>query len=141
VARVTLLRRMPLFGELDGRQIQRLAASLEEVRYQAGDLIIGQGDLGDTFYIVLSGRVQVFVTEGDQEQTLRQSGPGEVFGEIALLQRVPRTASVRAVTPVELLALRQEAFDRLIREQVLVSRNLERESSRRMIHSRRLGAA
>ncbi|MFN2165384.1 MAG: cyclic nucleotide-binding domain-containing protein, partial [Anaerolineae bacterium] len=122
---VTLLRRMPLFGELDGRQIQRLAASLEEIRYQAGDLIIGQGDLGDTFYIVLSGRVQVFVTEGDREQTLRQSGPGEIFGEIALLQRVPRTASVRAVTPVELLALRQEAFDRLIREQVLVSRNLE----------------
>jgi CRP-like cAMP-binding protein len=138
IGRADLLRRIPLFAELDGRQIQIMAAQLQEEIYEPGAVIIRQGQMGETFYVIESGRVQVSVTQDGKERVVAERGPGEYVGGIALLLKVPRTATVRALTPTHMLALHKGAFDRLVTEHLYVSRGLERETSRRMIDLRRV---
>ncbi len=72
------------------------------------------------------------MTEDGQERSLRQMAAGEYFGEIALLLHTPRTASVRALAPTQLLAMHQADFGRLVGEHLAASRLLERESTRRL---------
>jgi CRP-like cAMP-binding protein len=69
-----------------------------------------------------------------------ERGPGEYFGEIALLMDVPRTASVEAITKIEVMSLHKTDFDHLVKEQLFVSRDLERESSRRLMDLRRVSS-
>ncbi len=141
IARTDLLRRMPLFAELDALQIQLMAAQLREETYEPGAIIIRQGEIGETFYVIESGRVQVSVAQDGEEKVVAERGPGEYVGEIALLLKVPRTATVRALTPTRVLALHKADFDRLVAEHLYVSRGLERETSRRMIDLRRVAPA
>jgi CRP-like cAMP-binding protein len=141
LARAELLRRLPLFSELDGLQIQQLAAQLQEEHLEAGKVFIRQGEIGEVFYVIESGRVQVFVTENGQERVVVERGPGEYVGEIALLLEVPRTASVRTLESTRLLALSRQDFDRLVHTLLDVSQRLERETSRRMIDLGRLASA
>jgi MFS family permease len=85
-------------------------------RYPAGAVVIRQGDEGDRFYTIAKGRAQVVVAgEGETEMVRRTLGPGDFFGEIALLHRVPRTATVRAETPMILWELTREDFEELQR--------------------------
>ena len=97
---------VPFFAPLAGPALERLAAALIPVSARAGSQIITQGQLGDRFYIIASGEVRIDV-DGRPVRTLRA---GESFGEIALLHDIPRTASVTAETPVELLALDRHHF-------------------------------
>jgi len=138
IARADLLRRMPLFAELDALQIQLIAAQLRKETYEPGAVIIRQGEIGETFYVIESGRVQVSVTKDGEERVVAERGPGEYVGEIALLLKVPRTATVRALTPTRMLTLHRGDFDRLVVKHLYVSRGLERETSRRMIDLRRV---
>lgn len=101
-----LLQGHPVFAPLPVATKERLAASLVEVRAGAGAAVIAEGDLGDRFYLVAAGCLEV--TEGGSYR--RTMGPGDGFGEIALLRDVPRTATVRARGPVVLLALDRETF-------------------------------
>lgn len=103
---IALLRSIPLFKPLPATTIDQLASSLIAVSATAGTEIVRKGEHGDRFYIVASGEVEV-VSLGEQVATL---GPGEHFGEIALLRDVPRTATVRAKTDVELYALERDEF-------------------------------
>ncbi|MCB0200094.1 MAG: cyclic nucleotide-binding domain-containing protein [Anaerolineae bacterium] len=140
VQRWELLRTLPLFAELDGVQVQAVAAGMHSQRFGPGQEIVREGEVGDLFYVVETGRVQVFLGARGTERVLRQSGPGEYFGEIALLAAAPRTASVRALEETTLLALRKDNFERLVAENLYASRALELESSRRMLQSRRSAA-
>jgi putative peptide zinc metalloprotease protein len=133
IARVELLRRVPLFADLDAYQVQLIAAQMREESYEPGAAIIRQGDVGETFYVIESGRVETSVREEAGERVVAQRGPGEYVGEIALLMQVPRTATVRALTQVRVLALDRDAFDRLVVGHLYLSRGLEREASRRMM--------
>ena len=138
LARAELLRRLPLFAEMDGLRIQQVAARLQEEHLAEGTVFIRQGEIGDRFYLTERGRVQVFVTENGQERSVVERGPGEYVGEIALLLEVPRTASVRALAPTELLTLSREEFDRLVQTDLRASERLERETSRRVSDLARL---
>jgi hypothetical protein len=100
------LMSVQFFTSLSGQALERLAAALIPVTARPGTQIITQGHLGDRFYIISSGEVRVDV-DGNPVRTL---GAGESFGEIALLRDIPRTASVTAVTRVELLALDRHHF-------------------------------
>ncbi len=141
LARAELLRRLPLFSELDGLQIQQVAARLQEEHMEEGTVFIRQGEIGDTFYLIENGRVQVSVVENGQERVVAERGPGEHVGEIALLLEVPRTASVGALTPVDLLTLCRQDFDRLVQTELHIGQRLERDSSRRMSDLARLATA
>jgi CRP-like cAMP-binding protein len=101
-----LLRTIPIFSPLSAPVLEGLAARLEPVRVAAGEEIVRQGDHGDRFYVVAAGEVAVAI-DGRPQATL---GPGEHFGEIALLRDVPRTATVTARTDAELFALERDDF-------------------------------
>ena len=106
IARLALLRRIPMFAPLSAPVIERLARQLVELRVPAGATVIRQGDAGDRFYVIEEGLVD-FAIDG---RAIRVGEPGEGFGEIALLRDVPRTATATARTDVRLLALDREDF-------------------------------
>jgi MFS family permease len=96
-----LLRGVPIFAPLPEPVLEHLAAALEEVGHPAGATVITTGEPGDHFYVIEDGLVEI---EG------RSFGPGDSFGEIALLHDIPRTATVTAETDVILQALVRDEF-------------------------------
>ncbi len=101
-----LLRGNPIFAPLPPSILEQLAESLEEVQVAAGQEVVRQGETGDRFYLVDEGTLDVSV-DGRPAPSL---GPGEAFGEIALLRDVPRTATVKARTDAVLYALDRSHF-------------------------------
>jgi MFS family permease len=101
-----LLGANQIFAPLPAPTLEQLADSLEEVRVEPGRVVVRQGESGDRFYLVRDGTLRVAIN-GRDVQTL---GPGDSFGEIALLRDVPRTASVVAETDVALYALDRDTF-------------------------------
>jgi MFS family permease len=101
-----LLVRLPMFSPLSAPAMERILAGLARVEAPAGEVIIREGDVGERFYVIEDGRVGVTI-EG---QPVAERGPGDGFGEIALLRSVPRTATVTALTSVRLLAIAGPTF-------------------------------
>jgi MFS family permease len=106
VEQIEVLRANPIFAPLPESTLEQLAHALEDVSAPAGEEIVRQGDRGDRFYLVKDGALDVYV-DGELAQSL---GPGDSFGEIALLRDVPRTATVKARTDVALYALDRRHF-------------------------------
>jgi CRP/FNR family transcriptional regulator, cyclic AMP receptor protein len=96
-----LLRGVNLFSGLDDRELENLADEFNERRFQAGDAIALEGEGGLMFFIVESGEASVDV----QGSEVGRLGPGDAFGEIALIDRRPRTATVTAVTDLRTFGL------------------------------------
>lgn len=112
-----LLATVPLFEDLAEDDRLALALELEEVRFPAGALMCQYGDPGDSMYIVREGAVRIFnVNDTGEKLVLEECGPGAFFGEISLLDRGPRTASVEAVTEVEAFKLDREHLSHFLRE-------------------------
>jgi MFS family permease len=103
--RIALLESHPIFAPLPEPTLEHLAARLEPRLVAAGDVVFREGDYGDRFFLIEKGEVEV-----DLGQTVAVLGPGDGFGEIALLNDVPRTATVTARTDATLLALEREEF-------------------------------
>jgi MFS family permease len=103
---LALLHGIDLFAPLPAPTLESLARALIPVRLKAGEELFRQGDIGDRYYIVADGAVEIIV----DGQVVRETGPGGYFGEIALLRDIPRTATVRAKSDVELLALDRDDF-------------------------------
>jgi MFS family permease len=101
-----LLRAIPMFALLPPPGLERLASAAREVRVYPTAVAVTQGEPGDAFYVIASGTAVVEI-DGDEVARL---GPGDFFGEIALLREVPRTATVRAVDELRLYALGRDAF-------------------------------
>jgi CRP-like cAMP-binding protein len=101
-----LLRALPIFHPLPAPIIEELASKLVVVTTSAGEQVVREGDAGDRFYLIASGEVDGSA-EGRAVATL---GPGDYFGEIALLRDVPRTATVVAKTDARLHALERDDF-------------------------------
>jgi len=112
---VARLQRIPLFAGSDPALLAASAKHLSLERYSTGDIIFTQGDLGDKLYIILQGQVDVLGSDpGGRQRLLTMLGPGDYFGEIALLYDMPRTATVRARTPVQLYSLHKDDFNTLL---------------------------
>ena len=103
---VELVRGIPMLSRLSAPTLERLLAELEPHEVGAGAVVVRQGDHGDRYYIVERGELAVSV----DGKPARQLGPGNGFGEIALVRDVPRTATVTAVTPSLLHSLRRGEF-------------------------------
>ncbi|MET1005614.1 MAG: cyclic nucleotide-binding domain-containing protein [Propionibacteriaceae bacterium] len=103
---VDLFRELTLFAPLSLIAIERLARAAHERRFEAGAVVVRQAEVGDAFYVVAEGELAVW----QDSREVRRLGPRDTFGEIALLQSVPRTASVIAETPSRLLSLDGDSF-------------------------------
>lgn len=108
-----MLASMPLFARLSERELLRVMQAVEVRVYEEGDVVIREGDRGDEFFIVLDGQVRV--SRG--EATMTHLGPGEHVGEMALIRSVPRSATVTAAGPAELIAIRRSDFFEILRKE------------------------
>jgi serine/threonine protein phosphatase PrpC len=108
-----VLANMPLFARLSDRELLRVMQAVQVRECRDGDVVIREGDKGDELFIVLEGHVRV--SRG--EQTLTLLGPGEHVGEMALIRSVPRSATVTAIGPAELIAIRRGDFFEILRKE------------------------
>jgi len=110
--KLDLLHTIPLFARFDRKHLERLGMLTEEVDVPAGKVLIRQGEVGDDLMIIVSGAVSV---ERDGTEVNRL-GVGEFFGEIAVIDRGPRTATVTSETPCRLLVVNHRDFHALMEE-------------------------
>ncbi|HEY3576381.1 MAG TPA: cyclic nucleotide-binding domain-containing protein, partial [Gaiellaceae bacterium] len=101
-----LLRRIEIFAHLPEPVLERLASGATAITAAAGQVVVSRGEAGRHFYVIAAGRAVVELDDG----ATRELEPGSFFGEIALLRDVPRTATVRAVEPLQLYAVERDAF-------------------------------
>lgn len=112
---VGFLEAIILFAELPREELKRVADAMSFIPVKPGTLIIREHDRGDMFFVIHRGEVEVLKDdEAGVAHPVARLGAGDVFGEIALLEQVPRTSSVRAMTKCDLLAMNKSDFDRLI---------------------------
>ena len=105
-----------IFEGLPKRLLRQVGALCRERRYPAGRIIIKEGSEGIGLFFLLEGRVEVFGTaRNGKERHLAELGPGEYFGEMMVIDRAPRSASVRAVEPVLCYLMAQWDFRRLLK--------------------------
>ncbi|MBA4373457.1 MAG: hypothetical protein C0402_11430 [Thermodesulfovibrio sp.] len=109
------LRSIDLFSSLSEKLLSRLAYDSRRLTYKAGTRILSHTDKNEDYYVIISGSVRVYqVTDTGEEVSFATLGPGEGFGEIALLTQAPRSASVAAVSDSDLLLIPRDALIRVI---------------------------
>jgi MFS family permease len=106
----------PIFAGLPAPRLEAAARSLQPMEVEAGGVVVRQGEPADRFYLISGGRFEVSRTSSGRRaaRRLRELGPGDIFGEIGLLRRSPRTATVTALTAGRLLWLDEPAFTELV---------------------------
>ena len=127
-----LLRRVPLFEELGAEDLQWIAKATHVCSFAAGESIFEIGEPGRSLYILTSGAVQVLHPGQPTSYQLARLGPGEFLGEMALLNDSPRSATAKAIEPVEALALEKDDFHQLLLERPDVSLRLLEAMSHRI---------
>ena len=112
--KVDALARAPLFSELSRQELGELAKATEDLEVEEGKVLTREGDLGREFFVIVDGAVSV--TKDGEE--IRKLGPGDFFGEIALVYDNPRrTATVTATTPLRFFVLTRQSFRSLLEHQ------------------------
>ena len=111
------LAQVPLFQRLEPHELERLAQEIEQVNYEAGEIIFHEYDTADALYVVEEGAVRIWVTDEDVEQvTLAELNPGQFFGELAVLDRGKRSSSASAIVDTHLHRLSSERFQNFLME-------------------------
>jgi CRP-like cAMP-binding protein len=109
-----LIAATPLFAGLDPPDLQAIAEHCRERRFAKGEMLFARGDLGDGIYVVRQGRIRLAIaTSEGKELSFQVAGPGDMFGEIAVLDGRPRSAEAVALTAAVCLALDRRDFQRL----------------------------
>ena len=118
--RVDALSRVPLLSGLSKRDLGQILAIGSEREFSDGDVIVREGDLGRDFYLLLVGTAELKVPHQPPEPL----GPGDYFGEIAVLDGGPRSATITATGPVTALRIERTAFIRLLDEYGSIARKI-----------------
>lgn len=111
---VALLKKMELFHGLSSLEIVQVSKRITHRKVDAGEVVIEQGSVGSSLFIVRAGHLVASVAKRDGQEVLGEFGPGDHFGEIALIDHGPRSAEIRATSPAELLELTRENFRQII---------------------------
>jgi len=122
------LGRAPLFEGLSRKDLVELAKVTDDLDVEAGRVLCRQGRLGREFFVIIDGEADV-TQDGAQVATL---GPGDFFGEIALIEHAPRTATVTAATPLRFFVLTSQAFWGLLDRNPAVERKVLRALAKRV---------
>jgi CRP/FNR family cyclic AMP-dependent transcriptional regulator len=114
-APVELLRRVPLLSGLSQAELASVAELAQRKRYESRDIVVQMSDPGGELFVIVNGHLKVVSAGADGRDTaLGIMGPGDVFGEVSLLDGGPRSATVAALEPCELLVIRREPFLRFL---------------------------
>jgi CRP-like cAMP-binding protein len=113
---VALLRKIPLFSNVEESKLKLLAFTSERMVFNPGDVLFNQDQMGDAAYIIMEGRADVIVNTPNGPLTVAQVGKNDFVGEIAILCDVPRTATVKASSELVTLCISKELFFRLVTE-------------------------
>ena len=105
-AKLDLIKRTPLFEHCSKKDLQHIAGIADEIDLRAGKVLIREGERGREFFVLVSGEAEVR-RKGRKIATV---GPGDFVGEMALLSKAPRNATVTALTPVDVLVITDRAF-------------------------------
>jgi CRP/FNR family transcriptional regulator, cyclic AMP receptor protein len=105
-----LLKRVPIFSDLDGKELDRIAGSMKQRTFNAGDTVTAEGQTGIGFFVIDSGEAKV--TVGGEER--RRLGRGDYFGEVALLNETARTATITAETELRCYGMTSWEFRPLV---------------------------
>jgi CRP/FNR family transcriptional regulator, cyclic AMP receptor protein len=119
-AKVELLRKVPLFSKLDKKGLQDVAHIADEIDLPAGKEMATEGDRGREFFVLLKGNADV-TKDGKNINTMKE---GDFFGEIALVTKMPRTATVTATTDVDVLVITERDFDALLKRSPEIGRQI-----------------
>lgn len=125
--KLTALREVPLFADLDERALQAVAVLAHETSATAGEVLMLEGEPGDAFFVIVEGTVRI--ERGGR--AIRSLTAGGYLGEIALYDRRPRTATATCVTDVRLLTIRAHEFERLMDTLPAVDRRIRAAVDRR----------
>ena len=129
------IRSIPIFSALSREDIAKVLGKMEDISFAAGSTIFAQGDLGDAFYLIQSGTVQVIVESGaGNSEIVALLGPRDFFGEMALLSGEARSATIRSVKETTLWRLRREDWDELIEKHPTWLRQFCATLSKRVSH-------
>lgn len=125
------LAQVQLFSACSRRELSHIARACDEVTVDAGTLIVEEGSVGHEFYLIVEGEATVERGGG----AVATVGPGQYFGELALLDGAPRNASVRATTPMTLIVLGQREFSALLDSWPTVAHKLLVQMAKRLRHA------
>jgi CRP-like cAMP-binding protein len=122
------LAQVPLFSALSKKELQLVARRAEDVRVDPGRILVSEGSTGSEFFVIIDGTATV----SRHGRKVASLGPGDAFGELALLDKAPRNATVTAQTELELVVLGQREFGGLIDEVPGFARKLLAGMARRL---------
>jgi CRP-like cAMP-binding protein len=128
-AKVESLKRAPLFADLSRKELTKLARVSEDMEVEPGKVLCKEGATGREFFVIVDGKVDV-TRKG---RRLSTRGAGDFIGEIALLEDIPRTATVKAKTPLRFFVLTRKDFRQLVDESPSVERKVMRTLARRLV--------
>jgi CRP/FNR family cyclic AMP-dependent transcriptional regulator len=131
-----LFRKFALFGELDDRELQSIATVAKTRRYAKDDVVFHADESGDVFCLIREGQVKVtMISPEGKEIILSMLGPGDFFGEMALLDDEPRSATVIAVEALDVVTIWRSDFLQILSENFSITRKVLAELSRRLRHA------
>jgi signal transduction histidine kinase len=113
---VEFLKKIPLFAGLTGEECAAVAEMVEEVRLKADEILFEEGASGQHAYVIMEGELEIIKEASDRQVLIAVRGPGEVIGEIALIEEAPRMATARARSDLVLLAIDKQELDRLLEQ-------------------------
>src|SRR5438128_110241 len=114
-SRAAALKAVPFFTELNDRELDALRSLSSEKHYPKNAVVLTEGEIGDSLYVIQSGKVKVFIGDEDgREIILKILGPGAFFGEMSMIDKQPRSASVRTIEASTFLVLAHAAFERCV---------------------------
>ena len=121
-----VLQSTHFFQALKMTELDELIGHLRMVRVQKGYEIVKQGDPGDAFYLIASGKVSVWVKKGFKKSKVAELGPDDFFGEMALISQEPRNATVVAEDISELFILQRHDFDQILMKNPSIAQQLKK---------------
>ncbi len=129
---ILALKNIPLFSSVHGEGLKRLSDVVREKRVGPGELVFSENDLGEEMYLVHQGRIGLFHEVAGREEPIGVVEPGGYFGEMAIIDERPRSATARAETPTILLVLHQSDFRRAVQDYPDIAFEVFKEFSRRL---------
>jgi CRP/FNR family transcriptional regulator, cyclic AMP receptor protein len=112
--KIEILKQMVLFHDLDSLELIQLSKLVSHKKFEEGEMVLAEGELGDSLFVVKKGQFRAFVVRDGVEQDIAKFNLGDSFGEMSLIDKQPRSASISAITEGELLEFTKESFESIL---------------------------